>query len=119
MYRARVIEMGGQTATFIYIDCRDGEMKDKANLWMLTMKPVVVKVEVDTGAKTVNTEQEDELVEEEVLGMVEDDGTTISKFFVNCEEISFFPEIGPVEALPWGINTDGGKRRRVWFPRDL
>ena len=35
MYRARVIEMGGQTATVIYIDCRDGEMKDKADLWML------------------------------------------------------------------------------------
>ena len=101
MYRARVIEIGEQTASVIYIDYRDGEMKDKADLWMLpeemlTMQPAFVKVEVDTGAKTVNTGQEDELVGEEevVLGMVEDDGTTISKFFVNCEEISLFPEIG-------------------------
>ena len=69
MYRARVIEMGGQTATVIYIDYRDREMKDKADLWMLpeemlTMQPAVVKVEDDAGAKTVNTEQEDELVGE-------------------------------------------------------
>ena len=54
----------GQTATVIYIDYRNGEMKDKADLWMLTMYPAVVKVEVDIGAKTVNTEQEDELVGE-------------------------------------------------------
>ena len=87
-------------------------MKDKADLWMLpeemlTMQLAVVKVEADTGAKTVNTEQEYELVGEEemVLRMVEDDGTTMSKFSVNCEEISFIPEI------PLGIKTDGGKKK--------
>ena len=60
------------------------------------MPPDVVKVE--TGGKTVDGEQEDKLVGEEVvLRMMEDDGTTIAKFY-NC---GFLPEIdpAPVEAL--------------------
>ena len=42
--------------------------------------------------KTVNSEQEDKLVwEEVVLRMVEGDGTTTVKIFINCKEISFLP----------------------------
>ena len=93
MYRARVIEMKEQTVTVFYIDYRDKEIKDKAVLGMLphqllAMPPAVVKV--DTGGETVNSEQEDKLVGEEVvLRMVGDDGTTTAKFFVCCEEINF------------------------------
>jgi hypothetical protein len=74
-------------------------MKEKAHLWMLpvemlTMPPDVVKVE--TGGKTVDGEQEDKLVGEEVvLRMMEDDGTTIAKFY-NC---GFLPEIDPAPVV--------------------
>ena len=49
MYRARVIKMGEQAVSIIYIDYGDMEMKDKADLGMLSdemliMPPAVVKV---------------------------------------------------------------------------
>ena len=70
MYRARVIKREEQTISFMFIDYGDREIKVKADLWMrpdkmLTMPPAVIKV--DIGGKTVNIEQEDKLVGEEVV----------------------------------------------------
>ena len=53
---------------------------------MLTMPPAVVKVE--TGVKTVNSEQEDKLVGKEVvLRMVEDD---LGTFYMGGELVQVF-----------------------------
>ena len=70
MYRARVIKREEQTISFMFIEYGDREIKVKADLWMrpdkmLSMPPAVIKV--DIGGKTVNIEQEDKLVGEEVV----------------------------------------------------
>ena len=74
-------------------------MKNTAELQMLpdemlAMPPAVVKV--NTGGKTVNSEQEDKLIGKEVvIRLVEDKETTITKCFVNSEQITFLPGIVP------------------------
>ena len=74
-------------------------MKNTAELQMLpdemlAMPPAVVKV--NTGGKTVNSEQEDKLIGKEVfIRLVEDKETTIAKCLVNSKQITFLPGIVP------------------------